>query len=120
MQPNTSKAGLPPQGRDAPTIGGCGNIVRAGMANFSVELRSFAWLYVTPKNLWEDHLSKVLSLAAIALLALSFSTAANAVTKKKADGAVAAAPGMHQPKNAVYQKRMRTICGSHAKMTGRC
>jgi hypothetical protein len=65
-------------------------------------------------------LSKVLSFVAITLLALSFSSAADAATKKKADGAVAAAPGMHQPKKAVVQTRMRTICGSHAKMTGRC
>jgi hypothetical protein len=55
-------------------------------------------------------LKKTLSVIAIAILALSFSISANAVTKK-GDGVTAAGVGMHQPKKAVYQKRLRTICG---------
>jgi hypothetical protein len=32
----------------------------------------------------------------------------------------AAGVGMHQPKKAVYQKRLRTICGARSKMSGAC
>jgi hypothetical protein len=64
-------------------------------------------------------LKKVLSVIAIAALALSFSITANAATKK-GDGVTAAGVGMHQPKKAVYQKRLRTICGARSKMSGAC
>ncbi|HET7122904.1 MAG TPA: hypothetical protein VFI51_02220 [Bradyrhizobium sp.] len=64
-------------------------------------------------------MKKTLSVIAIAILALSFSISANAVTKK-GDGVTAAGVGMHQPKKAVYQKRLRTICGARSKMSGAC
>jgi hypothetical protein len=66
-------------------------------------------------------LNKVLSVVAIAALALAFSATANAATKK-GDGVANAGPmnGMHQPKKAVYQKRLRTICGPRSKMSGAC
>jgi hypothetical protein len=44
-------------------------------------------------------LKKTLSVIAIAILALSFSISANAVTKK-GDGVTAAGVGMHQPKKS--------------------
>jgi hypothetical protein len=39
---------------------------------------------------------------------------------KKGDGVTAAGVGMHQPKKAVHQKRLRTICGARSKMSGAC
>jgi hypothetical protein len=72
--------------------------------------------------LWEDHLKKVLSLLAMAAVALSFPAAVNAATKKKGDGAAnpAATAGMNQPKKVLPQKGLRTNCGGANKMSGRC
>ena len=67
-------------------------------------------------------MNKVLSLFAVAALALSFSAAVNAAPRKKADGTAgpAATARMHQPKKVVPQKGLRTNCGGASKMSGRC
>jgi len=78
-------------------------------------------LYAAIKKPREGKLKKVVSFVAVAALALSFSATANAAPKR-GDGVVnaGATGGMHQPKKAIYQKRLRTICGSASKMSGRC
>jgi ABC-type glycerol-3-phosphate transport system substrate-binding protein len=78
-------------------------------------------LYARSTKTWERKLSKLLSFVAVAALALSFSSGANA---QAAPGTGVAKTGVHhhhwQPKKHHYGKRMRAHWGASCKMSGSC